>query len=46
MGLVSNESAMAGNAVVITVPSRFSMKSAHATISGTTIGRDRRGSMR
>jgi hypothetical protein len=36
MGLVPNERDMCGIAVVITVPSRFSMKNAPATRSATT----------
>src|SRR5215469_14557201 len=39
IGLVPKLLAMAGSAVVITVPSRFSMNRAQATIRGTIIER-------
>jgi hypothetical protein len=39
IGLVPKLFAMAGRAVVITVPSRFSMNRAQATIKGTIIER-------
>src|SRR5713101_8927614 len=39
IGLVPKLSAMAGSAVVMTVPSRFSMNRAQATIKGTIIER-------
>src|SRR5271154_6375559 len=39
IGLVPKDRAIVGSAGEITVPSRFSMNNAHATISATSIGR-------
>src|SRR5208283_4076186 len=44
-GVSPNETAIAGSAVAITVPSRFSMNRAQATVSATTIGRETKASI-